>query len=140
MRDTEAIIKDIEVFIPTDNAWEELDVLIEEACTTNDHRIIKPLLSLLERNPDHDGYGVFWSIVHGLESLGGYEVELVSSVLSKPHELSVLMLNRMLNGGIYEIEGRSILNILEEIGANTSFPVSIRDDANNFVTYQRENM
>lgn len=140
MRNIEAIIKDIEEYEPVNDEWESLDELIDEACSANDRGVVKPLLGLLERNQDHDGYGVFWSIVHGLEALGGYETELAASVLSKPHEMSVLMLNRMLNGGIQTIDGRPILEILEEIASNAKFPSSIREDANGFVAYQRENM
>jgi hypothetical protein len=109
MRNIEAIIKDIEEYAPVNEEWESLDELIDEACNANDRKAVKPLLGLLERNQDHDGDGVFWSIVHGLEGLGGYETELAASVLSKPHEMSVLMLNRMLNGGIQAIDGRPVL-------------------------------
>lgn len=139
MREIEVVLKDIQNYIPVDDEWEALDELIREACEFNDPRVIKPLLELLERNPDHDGYGVFWSIVHGLEYIGGYETELASSVLNKPHEMSVLMLNRMLNGGIQTIDGRSIMEILKEIAANTGFPNSIRDYADRFMAYQQKN-
>ncbi|WP_447895382.1 hypothetical protein [Vreelandella sp. GE22] len=140
MRNIEAIIKDIEEYAPVNDEWESLDELIDEACNANDRRVFKPLLGLFERNQDHDGYGVFWSIVHGLEGLGGYETELAASVLSKPHEMSVLMLNRMLNGGIQAIDGRPVLEILKEIATNTAFPNSLREDAKRFVAYQQENM
>jgi hypothetical protein len=140
MRNIEAIIKDIEEFVPINDEWESLDELINEACSANDHRVARPLLGLLERNQDHDGYGVFWSIVHGLEALGNYETELAASVLRKPHEMSILMLNRMLNGGIQTIDGRPVLEILEEVASNSKFPNSIRESANGFVAFQRENM
>ncbi|HEX3159728.1 MAG TPA: hypothetical protein VHQ45_14505, partial [Gemmatimonadaceae bacterium] len=35
------------------------------------------LLGILERFPDDDGSGVFWSIVHLLEATSGYEPALV---------------------------------------------------------------
>lgn len=138
MRNIETIIKDIEEYEPVDDEWDSLDELIGEACSANDQRFIKPLLGLLERNQNRDGYGVFWSIVHGLEEMGGYETDLVASVLSKPHEMSVLMLNRMLNGHIQVIDGRPILDILKEVSANTDFPNTIREDAIGFIAYQRE--
>ncbi|UTV98270.1 hypothetical protein KDW99_13455 [Marinomonas rhizomae] len=147
MRSIEAIIKDIDEYVPVNGQrstvngeWESLDELIDEACTLNDRRVVKPLLGVLERNQDHDGYGAFWSIVHGLESLEGYESDLAASVLSRPHEMGVLMLNRMLNGGIQKIDGRLVLEILEEIGATPAFPISIREEANHFLAYQRDSM
>lgn len=140
MRDIEAIIKDIEEYAAVNGEWESLDDLIDEACNANDRRVVKPLLGLLERNQDHDGYGVCWSIVHGLESLSGYEKELAVSVLSKPHEMSVFMLNRMFNGGIQEIEGRPVLEIIKEIATNTAFSDSVRESAKRFMAYQQESM
>ena len=140
MRDIEAVIDGIRDFIPIDDEWEALDELRVEACESKDHRVIKPLLELLENNPTHDGYGVFWSIIHGLEGIGGYEKELAYSVLSKPHEMSVIMLNRMLNGGIHTIDGRPIMEILKEIASNTDISSSIGDKANRFLAYQQENM
>ena len=64
MRNIAAIINDIQQFSHDNDDWTGLDQLVEEACVSNDQRVIKPLLGLLERNPDHDGYGIFWSIIH----------------------------------------------------------------------------
>ncbi|WP_461537009.1 hypothetical protein [Spongorhabdus nitratireducens] len=138
MRSIEEVIEDVDGYLPVHDDWEPLDELIDEACNASDQRIVKPFLGLLERNQDHDGYGVFWSIVHALESLGGYETELAASALRKPHELSVLMLNRLLNSGIQTIDGRPILEILLEIANNPAFPKSIQEEASEFVAYQRE--
>jgi hypothetical protein len=140
MRNIETLIQSIEVFIPVDDNWEALDELIEEICALKDERAISPLLGLLERYPEQDGYGVFWGIVHGLEAIGGYETKLVASVLSKPHEFSVLMLNRIINSGTKIIADRSVLDILKEISNNNSFTESIREDANEFISYQQETM
>lgn len=140
MRSIEAVLSEINNFAPVNEEWEVLDVLIEEAASLDDQRIIKCLLNVLERNPEHDGFGVFWSIVHCLEELGEYESELALSVLSKPHEMTVLMLNRMLNGGIYEIESRSIIDILREISVNDDFSTTIRNDALGYLEHQRVNM
>ncbi|MGC9494602.1 hypothetical protein ACP45A_18145, partial [Vibrio genomosp. F10] len=65
--------------------------------------------------------------------IGNYENELVLSVLSKPHEMSVLMLNRLLNGGVNEIGGRLITDILKEISVNDALPSSIRQDAKQYL-------
>jgi len=140
MRSIEAVLNDIDEFTPINDEWEDLDELIDEACSLSDHRVIKCLLRVLERNPEHDGNGVFWSIVHSLEGIGNYEKELELSVLNKPHEMSVLMLNRMLNGGIYKIDGRSIIDILEEISVNNSFAKVIKEDAERYLVRHRDAM
>lgn len=73
------------------------------------------LLRVFERFPDKDGYGIFWSIVHGLESLPDYEEKLLESVQRQPSEFSLLMVNRMLNGGVAKIKGTDLLSILKKL-------------------------
>ena len=64
------------------------------------------MLRVFERYPDEDGAGVFWSIVHGLEALPGYEPFLVESYSKRaPSEFGVIMLGRILNSGQREIAG-----------------------------------
>ncbi len=140
MKSIEEIIKALKSYTPINDNWEDLDILIDKACSTKDTNIIKPLLSLFERYPEHDGYGAFWSIVHGLEGIGNYEVQLANSVLSKPHEMSIMMLNRMINGGINNIEGKPILEILNEVVENELFSNSVREQASHFIEHQQKNM
>lgn len=59
--------------------------------------IVAELFSVFENNPDHDGYGVFWSILHGLEGIDEYELQLCESIEIKPSEFNVLMAMRVLN-------------------------------------------
>ena len=132
------LIAELNSFELENDEWRELDDLVFEACKIADPDIIRALLGILERNPEHDGYGVFWSIVHGLEAVEGYEKILVESVLSKPHELSITMLNRMRNAAIETIDGRPIQNILEELAQNRSFTREIRQKAADFIDYQRK--
>lgn len=58
------------------------------------------LLSIFERFPEQDGYGVFWGIIHALEACDGYESELLASVQRKPCEFNVRMVNRLLNAEV----------------------------------------
>ena len=136
MRKLEEVINDLNNYSPSQDEWNDLDELIAEASSFSGKKIINALLRILERYPTHDGYGVFWSIVHTLEAIGDYETELVSSISRKPHEMSVLMLNRMLNAGINEIDGKPIIKILQEISVNTAFSEDIREQARGFIEYQ----
>ena len=43
-------------------------------------QLFADLFRIFERFPDKDGFGVFWSIVHGLEAVLGYEPSLLESV------------------------------------------------------------
>jgi hypothetical protein len=46
---------------------------------------------VFERFPDHDGYGVMWSVLHGIEAILNYEIELLASVRRLPTEFGVVM-------------------------------------------------
>ena len=77
------------------------------------------MLRVFERFPLDDGAGVAWSIVHGLESLPGYEPHLVDSLRRRPSELGVVMLNRMLNVGQLAAGDVEIHALLGEIAARS---------------------
>ena len=81
-------------------------------------REIRALLSVFERFPEQDGFGVFWGILHALEGLKGYEPELVASVHRKPCEFNVLMVNRLLNAGVMEVNGNSLEGLLLAVEAH----------------------
>jgi hypothetical protein len=51
---------------------------------------------VFERFPDEDGAGVFWSIVHGIESLDvDYEQTLRASLARRPSRMGQIMLRRL---------------------------------------------
>lgn len=97
---------------------------------------VEALLRVFERFPDKDGYGIFWGIVHGLESLPGYEGKLIESVRRRPSEFSLLMVNRMLNGGMTEVEGVNLLGVLRDVAGDERQPEGIRAEARDFVEFQ----
>lgn len=100
-------------------------------------RGIDTLLRVFERFPTQDGYGVFWSILHGLESLSGrYEGKLVESVRRAPSEFGLVMVNRMLNAGHAEAGGVSLLAVLREASENPHCPPEVRDRAKGLVEHQ----
>jgi hypothetical protein len=88
---------------------------------------------LYERFPEEDGFGVFWSFLHGIETHAGYEVLVVESVRRYPSRFPVLMLNRMLNGGVRRAGGRDLLDLLREVAADETCRASVREDAADFL-------
>jgi hypothetical protein len=94
---------------------------------------IDALLRVFERFPDKDGYGIFWSILHSLESLPGYEGTLVESVRRQPSEFGLLMVGRLLNSGMKEVKGTNLLSVLKEVAANERQPENIRGQAQGIV-------
>jgi hypothetical protein len=104
-----------------------------EDCGQEEFRV---LLDVFERFPEEDGFGVFWSIVHCLEACTGYESALVESVTRMPVEFNILMVNRLINGGITQVNGRSLLSILTSVKSHPSATSSAKESAQDFVEYQ----
>jgi hypothetical protein len=134
-----ALIEAVERFTePQDET--QLQQLEEAVGTTRPEDCGQPefraLLSVFERFPEDDGYGIFWSIVHCLEASQGYESALIESVSRCPAEFNLLMVNRLINGGVTEIEGRSLLSVLASVASNHSASARARKLAQGFIEYQ----
>lgn len=92
---------------------------------------------LFERFPEDDAYEMFWTILQGFEAIAGTEALVVESVRRCPSHFPVQMLNRMLNAGKTHMEGASLLDLLEAVAANPNCTHGVREDAQEFVAYQR---
>lgn len=98
MRPQSEILKDIARFEPVGGLWLPLDDLLSELWLAGQPKIdaLPILFGVLERFPADDGAGVFWSIVHGIESLPyDYEPLLRDSIDRVPAEISKVMLHRL---------------------------------------------
>ena len=130
VRTAAKIVADILAFQPIRGDWRALDALLAELWATGEAgRHIPNLLAVLERFPEDDGAGVLWSVVHGVESLPGYEPELVRSVRRQPSELGVTMVGRLLNGGVSQVGDVSLIGLLREVAASAATPQSVRESA-----------
>jgi hypothetical protein len=87
---------------------------------------------LFERFPEHDNYG-FWSILHALEKQPNCDVGVLRSVQRKPSRFPVLMVNRMLNAGIYRVDGVELLDLLRGVVENAAVIPSVSADAQTFL-------
>jgi hypothetical protein len=91
------IAEDIRSYQPGDD-WLGLHELLEELFGHPIEQIPPPcLLAIFERFPLHDGYGVFWSALHGLEDIPAYEPHLIASLRRQPSQFGLLMVRRILN-------------------------------------------
>lgn len=138
-RSTAEIARDIAQFTPVDENWGDLDKLLDELWTTGEPAMAIPaMLSVFERFPGEElGDGVLWSIVHGLESLPGYELHLLRSVLRVPSALGVLMLGRRLNSNLPRVDGVSIRMTLRAIANDAAVPKEVRETAERFLLCKR---
>jgi hypothetical protein len=133
-RTTKDIVADIAAFQPADGNWRGLDTLLNELWTAGaPDKAIADLLAVYERFPEEDGAGVFWSILHGLESLPGYEPHLARSVRRVPSDMGVTMLGRLLNGGRRDIEGSPIAGLLREAAERSDVGPEARTTAIGFL-------
>ena len=101
-------------------------------------RGIDTLFHLYERFPDDDGYGVFWSVLHGLEKLPGYEPFLQASVRRVPMEFNLLMVNRILNSQLPNTQRQEWLSLLGEVEANPRSSKNAKEQARESIEYQSQ--
>jgi hypothetical protein len=133
-RTTQEIIAAIDGFNPAGGNWLGLDKLVQELFESGSAAIgIESMLRIFERFPGEDGEGVFWTIVHGLETLPGYEVKVVNSLRRKPSEFTLLMVNRLLNGGFQEIDRVSLLSLLEDVVKDPKAQPDVRQSAQEYL-------
>ena len=127
-RTTAQILADIESFRPIGDQWKGLEALLEELWDDgNPAEGIEVLLRVFERFPEHDGYGVFGTILHGIEGLDGYEPHLIRAVRRAPTEFSLRLVARLINGGTDEIDGVSLRGLLEEVASGERYLADARD-------------
>jgi hypothetical protein len=98
---------------------------------------VPPLFRVLERFPWSDGFGSFWAILHTLEALPGYESRLVDSVRRSPGEFNLLMINRLVNGGVVHVDGVPLVGLLEEVTNRPRSSERARAEAANYLERHR---
>jgi hypothetical protein len=97
-RQQNEVLLKIDRFAPSPTGdWRELDVLLSELWQGDVSMDCLPVLfRVFERFPKDDGAGVFWSIVHGVESTDlDYEGPLRESLSRQPSDLGQVMLHRL---------------------------------------------
>jgi hypothetical protein len=98
------VIAELGTLVPTDeaeNVGQLYEILDRLRSLSPDLRspVIPALLGLIERHPEAE-LGSPGPLVHELEAIPGYEPLLRDSVLRQPTDLSIWMVNRILNSEI----------------------------------------
>ncbi|WP_282081573.1 hypothetical protein [Aquimarina algiphila] len=118
MKSTQEILSEIESFKPVDGNWLRLDELVNKLWESGKAELgINTLFRVFERYPNDDGAGVFWTILHGLETLN-YEESLYSSLMDKPSHMAINMLKRIENTNSELVAGKPIKELKEFIKNN----------------------
>jgi hypothetical protein len=98
-------------------------------------RATPELFGLMERLPKSD-LGSPGPLVHTLEKLPGFEAELVKSVVRYPTELSVWMINRILNAELSSNTRKTYLALLESVTTHPKTTEIVRNEALRFLAFQ----
>jgi len=130
------IVEDLNKFGPPCDDWEKLQKILDDLWRDgNPSQAIPELLAVFARYPaDEDGCGVFWSILHGLETLTGYETHLLRSVQISPSEFGVMMLGRIRNANIATIGSVSVVSVLRATSESKTACERVRKVANRFAS------
>jgi hypothetical protein len=133
-RDAAAIIADLKRYFGTDSTWLDLDILVQELFLNPIGAAeLDALFGVFERHPTHDGFGLFWKILHGIESVSTYEPCLLRSLRRRPSLFAVYMINRILNVGIQEVQGGAWISALHEVSLREDIEQEIRDEADMYL-------
>jgi hypothetical protein len=94
---------------------------------------------LYERFPEDDSGGIFWAILHGIETYHPNSDRFtVESVLRQPSEFPIVMVNRLLNSGIDRVGNVDLRELLHQVATNEQYTPTIRDNAQHYLDYQQE--
>lgn len=128
MRKIEEILCAIDDFKPEGGNWLHLEELLTELWATEHPELgLDHIFVLLERYPEEDGNGVFWSILHGIEQINEYEQNLLVSLNRQPTLMTVIMVHRIARTGQIKILGKEIKAIYMELMTNPQTLPSLRE-------------
>ena len=98
-------------------------------------RGVETLFRLFERFPDDDGYGIFWTVLHGIEDQANYGPLLKASLRRVPVTFNLLMVNRLLNSRLPNTQRQEWLALLGEVANNPSCGKIAAEEARHYVEY-----
>lgn len=131
------IIREIQQLEVLEENLTKLDSLIQELFTVKlDESDVPFLLETLVKFQEIESYGVLWGILHGIESIKNNETYLIESVKQSPTEMTILMINRLINGGVNQVNDDVLLQLLKDISENQAVNEEIRNQAGSFLNYQ----
>lgn len=131
-----AAIEGIESVEVADDLQKLEDAVDQLFKSSHPERGVDALLRLFERFPESDGYGLFRTILHGLERLPDYEHKVIESVQRKPARFNVLMVNRMMNAGVSTVGNTDLLALLRAVATNPESNEAVREDVRGFLEWQ----
>lgn len=119
------------------DGMERLVSLTDELMTLpQPERSIRAMFDVMERLPESD-LGSPGPFVHSLEQMPGhYESELIESIRRRPTQLTVWMVNRILNATRTSEQRQIYLDLLRLAAEHPAASDAARHDAQQFIEYQ----
>jgi len=139
MGTVKATIDALRAFVPTDDGKDVArlyEILDGFDSLPGRDRAIQSMFELMERFPDAD-LGAPGPLVHEIEAIDGYQAFLRQSLRRRPTDLTLWMVNRILNSELDEESRRSWLNELRAVASHPDAPASAREAAARFVARQK---
>jgi hypothetical protein len=88
--------------------------------------LYRALFDLYERFPEDDGYGIFSSILHFLETCSRYEQFLIESMRRKPTYTAIRMVDRLVLGGLTQLGEVNLLSLVQAAATSSLASESAR--------------
>ena len=115
---------------------ERLAEITEKLPTLADAATALPaLFGVLERHPDDD-LGAPGPVVHTIEAIGGHIPELLKSIGRVPVDLTVWMVNRLLNSELDANTRKALMETLRDVADNETVTEDVRESSRRFLAFQ----
>jgi hypothetical protein len=135
----ESVIVALQSLVPSDDDSENVGLLYEIFAgfrPQSGRELAMPaMFALLERFPDAE-FGSPGPLVHELEAIAGYEKLLRESLHRQPTDLTVWMVNRILNAKLTQEQRDMWLNELRLAAKHSRSSESTRESAAEFLEHQ----
>jgi hypothetical protein len=99
-------------------------------------KAVPAVFGIFESHPGNAEMGAPGPLVHALETMAGYEEELVASLRRAPSYYGLWMANRILNGKPAKKLAKELTDLLRSAAGNPSLDENLRDTATDFLEHQ----
>jgi len=115
-----------------------VDELIESIDVKDHEKLIPSIFKFFETYP-LDDCGAPGSLVHLTESYyPSYKALLFNSLQKQPSVNTILMVNRILNSALSDIERNEYLSLLKSVASNDNVATELKNEAKDYIDYQTE--
>ena len=129
------LIEKFDQINPNTESLYDVDAIIAELQNHKEeaNEACESMFKIFERLEFGSYNSVLWSILHALEALPAYEIELIKSVYRKPNEFNLRMINRNLNSGQKKYQSYNYVSILKELLNSEKLEEHLKQDVREYL-------